>query len=81
MTPNQLAAKLVGPENADAYGKRFVRPLLRKTFPRDPSLKGSGWTLDELQIATVTAAHKARVEGKAFDPAAFAAEKRKRSRS
>lgn len=79
MTPNALAAKLVGAANAEQYGKAFVRPYLRKHFTRDVAIKGSGWTLDAKQIAEVTAAHKARVAGKAFDTAAYRKAARKRN--
>ena len=67
MTPNQLATKLVGNGDAERYGKAFVRPFLRRHFTRDNAVKGSGWTLTDEQVAAVTAAHKARAAGKAFD--------------
>lgn len=71
MTPNQLAAKLAGADNADRIGKAFVRPFLRRHFTRDSSMKGSSWNLSDEQIACVTAAWKAKRDGKAFDLDAY----------
>ena len=71
MTPNQLAAKLAGSDNAERVGKAFVRPFLRRHFTRDASQKGTSWQLTYVQIATVTAAYKARQKGQAFDVDAY----------
>lgn len=78
MTPNDLAAKLAGKANAEKVGKTFVRPLLRRYFPRPNDAKGTSWTLTNEQIAIVTAAYKARKEGKTYDVANAIAAKRKR---
>jgi hypothetical protein len=67
MTPNQLAAKLAGSDNAERIGKAFVRPFLRRHYARDDSLRGSSWNLTDEQIKLVTAAWKARQAGKTFD--------------
>jgi len=67
MTPNELAAKLAGKDSAERIGKAFVRPMLRKHYAREASLKGSSWALTDEQVAAVTAAFKARQSGKAFD--------------
>lgn len=67
MTPNQLAAKLAGADQAERLGKAFVRPFLRRHYARDAALKGSSWTLTDEQVKALTAAFKARQEGKAFD--------------
>ena len=67
MTPNQLAGKLAGTDNADRIGKAFVRPFLRKHYARDDSLRGSSWNLTDEQIKLVTLAFKARQAGKSFD--------------
>lgn len=58
MTPNQLAEKLVGKENAEKVAKAFVRPFLRRNFTRGSEAKGSSWTLDAKQIKAVTDAWK-----------------------
>lgn len=71
MTPNTLAGSLAGTENAERIGKAFVRPYLRKNFTRDATLNGSSWNLTDAQIAEVTAAWKARQDGKPFDRDAF----------
>ena len=71
MTPNALAAKFAGVENAERIGKAFVRPYLRKNFTRDATLNGSSWNLTAAQIAEVTAAWNARQNGKPFDRDAF----------
>lgn len=71
MTPNQLATKLVGNGDAERYGKAFVRPFLRRHFARDAQVKGTGWQLTDTQVKAVTAAHKAKQAGKAFDFAAW----------
>ena len=60
MTPNQLAAKLAGADNAEKIGKTFVRPFLRKHFVRADEAKGTSWELNPEQIKAVTAAYKAR---------------------
>jgi hypothetical protein len=65
MTPNELAAKLAGPENAEKIGKTFVRPYLRKHFTRPDEAKGTSWTLDAKTIKEVTDAYKARNAAKA----------------
>jgi hypothetical protein len=67
VTPNQLAAKLAGSENAERVGKAFVRPFLRRHYTRDAALKGSAWNLTDEQRDAVTAAYKARQAGKPFD--------------
>jgi len=69
MTPNTLAAKLVGSDNAERIGKAFVRPFLRKHYARDGSLKGSSWNLTDEQVALVMAAWKARQKGVTFNVA------------
>lgn len=71
MTPNQLAAKLGGTENAERLGKAFVRPFLRRHFTRDGALRGTSWNLTDEQVATVTAAWNARQKGNAFDIDAY----------
>lgn len=78
MTPNDLAASLVGESNREKYGKR-VRSFLRSTFPR--STKNVSWVLTDEQVATVTAWHKARTAGKPFDAAAFLKSRRSRKRT
>lgn len=60
MTPNQLAAKLAGAENADRIAKTVIRPFLRRTFPRAAELRGSAWILDAKQIKAVEDHWKAR---------------------
>jgi hypothetical protein len=67
LTPNALAEKLAGAENRERIGKTVVRPLLRRYFTRDTTLKGSNWILSDAQIAFVTAAYNARKKGEAFD--------------
>lgn len=67
ITPNQLAGKLAGEANAERIGKAFVRPFLRRHYTRDAASKGSSWYMTDEQIAAVTAAYKARQNGKAFD--------------
>lgn len=67
MTPNQLAAKLAGSDNAERLGKAFVRPFLRKHYARDASLKGSSWNLTDEQRDAIVAAYRARQAGKPFD--------------
>ena len=62
MTPNQLATKLGGADNATALGKAFVRPYLRRHFARDAKAKGTSWELTPAQIKAVTAAYKARTK-------------------
>lgn len=79
MTPNALAAKLAGTDNAERIGKAFVRPFLRRHFTRDASSKGSSWYMTDEQVAAVTAAFKARRDGKAFDMDAWRKAKRKRT--
>ena len=63
MTPNQLATKLAGKDNADKVAKAFVRPFLRRNFSRKADAKGSSWYLTPEQVKAVTAAwrkaHKA----------------------
>jgi hypothetical protein len=76
MTPNALAEKLAGSSNREKVGKTFVRPLLRRHFPRD--VMGTSWYLNDAQIAFVTAAWKAKQNGKTFDAAAYLAASRKR---
>lgn len=71
LTPNQLAEKLAGAANRDKVGKTFVRPFLRKHYAREAGTKGTGWLLTDEQVAAVTAAYRARTEGKAFDFAAW----------
>jgi len=77
MTPNQLAAKLAGQENAERIGKAFVRPFLRKHFTRDVSLNGSSWNLTDEQIKLITDAYKARQAGKPFDVTAATKDRKK----
>jgi hypothetical protein len=60
MTPNQLATKLGGADNAEKLGKAFIRPFLRKHFTRDANAKGTSWELTPEQIKSVTDAYKAR---------------------
>lgn len=62
MTPNQLAAKLAGADNAEKVGKTFVRPFLRRHFARKAEAKGTSWELTDDQIKAVTAAYKARTK-------------------
>jgi len=71
LTPNALAEKLAGAENRDRIGKTIVRPMLRRYFTRDGSLKGSNWIMSDLQVAFVTAAYNARKKGEAFDADKF----------
>lgn len=71
MTPNQLASKLAGADNAERIGKAFVRPYLRRYFTRDGSLRGTSWNLTDAQVAEVTAAWKAKQKGNAFDTSAY----------
>ncbi len=78
MTPNNLAAKLAGADEADRLGKAFVRPFLRRHYARDAELKGSAWTLTDEQVAAVTSAYKARQAGKSFDFAAWRKARRSR---
>lgn len=77
MTPNALAEKLAGSANRERIGKTFVRPLLRRHFPRD--VMGTSWYLNDAQIAFVTAAWKAKQAGKPFDAKAFLASQKKRT--
>lgn len=67
VTPNDLAAKLAGASNREKVGKTFVRPFLRRYYARDAKVKGSSWFLTDEQIAAVTAAYRARENGKPFD--------------
>jgi len=60
MTPNALAEKLAGKDAASKVAKTFVRPFLRKNFPRAKDAKGTGWTLTTAQVRKVTDAYKAR---------------------
>lgn len=76
MTPNALAEKLAGATNRERVGKTFVRPLLRRYFPRN--VKGTSWYLSDAQVAFVTAAWKAKQKGIAFDGTAYLAASRKR---
>jgi len=62
MTPNQLAAKLGGDDNAEKLGKTFVRPYLRKHFTRPDEAKGTSWQLSNEQVKAVTDAYKARTK-------------------
>lgn len=62
MTPNQLAAKLAGSDNAEKVGKTFVRPFLRKHFARNEEQKGTSWELSTEQVKAVTDAWKARTK-------------------
>lgn len=71
LTPNALAEKLAGADNRERIGKTIVRPLLRRYFTRDNTLKGSNWILSPTQVAFVTAAYNARKKGEAFDADAF----------
>jgi hypothetical protein len=79
-TPNSLASRLVGAEEAEKFGKQ-MRAFLRAMFPRDPSLKGSNWTMSDEQVATVTAWHKARQNGARFDVDTFRKAYRARKRA
>lgn len=76
MTPNALAEKLAGSTNREKVGKTFVRPLLRRHFPRD--VMGTSWYLTDTQIAFVTAAWKAKQKGVTFDAKAYLTASRKR---
>lgn len=76
MTPNALAEKLAGADNRERVGKTFVRPLLRRHFPRN--VKGTSWYLTDTQIAFVTAAWKAKQKGVTFDATAYLAAAKKR---
>lgn len=78
MTPNELAAKLAGRDASERVGKAFVRPFLRKHYARDASAKGSSWNLTDEQRDAVTAAFKARQNGKAFDFDAWRKSRRSR---
>ena len=69
ITPNALAEKLAGAANREKVGKTFVRPLLRRHFPRD--VMGTSWYLNDTQVAFVTAAWKAKQKGNAFDASAW----------
>jgi hypothetical protein len=69
MTPNTLAEKLAGSAQREKVGKTFVRPLLRRHFPRD--IMGTSWYLNDTQIAFITAAWKAKQKGVAFDASAY----------
>ena len=62
LTPNQLAAKLAGADNAEKVGKTFVRPYLRKHFARNAESKGTSWDLTDEQVKAVTTAYKARTK-------------------
>jgi len=62
LTPNTLAAKLAGADNAEKIGKTFVRPYLRKHFARAESARGTSWTLTDEQVKAVTDAYKARTK-------------------
>lgn len=66
MRPNELAEKLAGKANRVTYGKQ-VRARLRAWYPRDAALHNASWVLSDEQRDAVTAWHKARVAGKAFD--------------
>lgn len=81
MTPNQLAAKQVGKDSADAHAKRFIRPFLRRHYAREAALSGSSWTLSKEQVAALDAAHKARQSGKAFDFETWRKSRRKRTKT
>lgn len=76
MTPNALAEKLAGSANREKVGKTFVRPLLRRHFPRN--VMGTSWYLNDAQIAFVKAAWNAKQKGQSFDGAAYLAASRKR---
>lgn len=80
ITPNDLAESLAGAANREKYGKR-VRSFLRSTFPRN--VKNVSWMLDAtgVEVATVRAWHKARVDGKNFDADAFVKSYRSRKRA
>lgn len=80
MTPNTLAGKLAGASNAERVGKAFVRPFLRRHYARDAAAKGSSWYMTDEQIAAVTAAYKARQNGKAFDFDAWRKARRSKKR-
>lgn len=67
MTPNALAEKLAGRDASERVGKAFVRPFLRRHYTRDATAKGSSWNMTDEQIAAVTAAFKAKQNGKPFD--------------
>lgn len=69
ITPNALAEKLAGAANREKVGKTFVRPLLRRHFPRD--VMGTSWYLNDTQVAFVTAAWKAKQKGNSFDATAW----------
>jgi len=67
VTPNDLAEKLAGAANREKVGKTFVRPFLRRHYSRDAATKGTGWLLTAEQADAVTAAYRARQNGRAFD--------------
>ena len=69
MTPNALAEKLAGSANREKVGKTFVRPLLRRHFPRN--VMGTAWYLNDTQIAFITTAWKAKQKGVTFDANAW----------
>lgn len=60
LTPNQLASKLAGADNAAQVAKAFVRPYLRRHFARAKDQHGTSWTLTDAQVKAVTAAWKKR---------------------
>lgn len=81
LTPNALAEKLAGAENREKVGKTFVRPLLREFFPREASARNTAWYLTEAQVKAITAAYRAKVQGKSPREAMKASLKPKRTRA